>query len=118
MLTVEIQKYTEVSGASYDSSQGGYTFPCSATLPTLSILIGPTYYATIPASLLNFGVATGSTCFGALQSVGSGTQNIYGDVFFVSFLIYAFECPRSLISLPRMPTTESLMQADLSLGSL
>src|SRR5277367_6027086 len=34
---------------------------------------------------MNFGVATGSTCFGSLQSVGSGTQNIYGDVFFVSF---------------------------------
>jgi aspergillopepsin I len=53
-------------------------------LPTLSFLIGSTTYATIPALLMNFGVATGSTCFGALQSVGSGTQNIYGDVFFVS----------------------------------
>jgi aspergillopepsin I len=83
LLTLEAQ-YAKVSGASYDSSQGGYTFPCSATLPTLSFLIGSTNYATIPASLMNFGVATGSTCFGALQSVGSGTQNIYGDVFFVS----------------------------------
>jgi aspergillopepsin I len=79
-------QYAKVSGASYDSSQGGYTFPCSATLPTLSFLIGPTNYATIPASLMNFAPASGSTCFGSLQSVGSGSQNIYGDVFFVSFV--------------------------------
>lgn len=77
--------YAKVSGASYDSSQGGYTFPCSATLPTLSFRIGTSSYATIPASLLNFGTASGSTCFGALQSVGSGTQNIYGDVFFNAY---------------------------------
>jgi hypothetical protein len=76
--------YAAVSGASYDNSQGGYTFPCSATLPTLSFRIGSTSYATIPASLLNFGEADskGKTCFGALQSVGGGSQNIYGDVFF------------------------------------
>jgi aspergillopepsin I len=77
--------YAKVSGASYSSSEGGYVFPCSATLPTLSFKIGPTYYATIPASFLNFGTASGSTCFGALQSVGGGSQNIYGDVFFNAY---------------------------------
>jgi len=77
--------YAKVSGASYDSSQGGYTFPCSATLPTLSFRLGSTSYATIPASLLNFGTASGSTCFGSLQSVGSGSQAIYGDVFFNAY---------------------------------
>ncbi|KUJ09232.1 acid protease [Mollisia scopiformis] len=76
--------YDQVSGSSYDSSQGGYVFDCSADLPTLSISIGGNY-ATIPASLLNFGTASGSSCFGSLQSVGSGTQNIYGDVFFNAF---------------------------------
>ncbi|CZR62848.1 probable aspartic proteinase precursor [Phialocephala subalpina] len=76
--------YNQVSGASYSSSQGGYIFPCSATLPTLSFKIGSTY-ATIPASLLNFGTASGSSCFGSLQSVGSGSQNIYGDVFFNAY---------------------------------
>ncbi|TVY71406.1 Aspergillopepsin-1 [Lachnellula suecica] len=73
--------YAAVSGASYDNSQGGYTFPCSATLPTLSIRIGSTNYATVPGSVLNFGTVSGSTCFGGLQSVGSGSQAIYGDVF-------------------------------------
>jgi Eukaryotic aspartyl protease len=45
--------YGAVSGASFDDSQGGYTFPCSADLPTLSFIIGSNY-ATIPSSLMNF----------------------------------------------------------------
>lgn len=49
--------YGSVSGASYDSSVGGYTFPCSTTLPTLSFLIGPSEYATISSSLMNFSTA-------------------------------------------------------------
>ncbi|KAF8859833.1 acid protease [Acephala macrosclerotiorum] len=76
--------YGQVSGSSYSSSEGGYIFPCSATLPTLSFKIGSTY-ATIPSSLLNYGTASGSNCFGSLQSVGSGSQNIYGDVFFNAY---------------------------------
>jgi hypothetical protein len=78
--------YKQVSGASLDSTQGGYVFDCDATLPTLSLAIGDNY-ATIPAALLNFGATTsgGSTCFGTLQSVGSGTQNIYGDGFFNAY---------------------------------
>lgn len=77
--------YKQVSGSSYDSSQGGYVFPCSAKLPTLSVRIGTSAYATIPSSLLNFGSAGGSSCFGSLQSVGGGSQNIYGDVFFNAY---------------------------------
>jgi hypothetical protein len=47
--------YNAVSGASFDNTQGGYTFPCSASLPTLSFMIGSSSYATIPSSLMNFG---------------------------------------------------------------
>ncbi len=77
--------YASVSGAKYSSSQGGYIFPCSATLPSLSFRIGTSQYATIPGSLLNFGTASGSSCYGSLQSVGGGSQNIYGDVFFNAY---------------------------------
>ncbi|CAD6444014.1 39f229bb-fcb0-47b6-b0d1-2994cee8a9ff [Sclerotinia trifoliorum] len=78
--------YAQVKGASYSNSAGGYVFPCSATLPTLSFKIGSTY-ATIPSSLLNYGVESGSTCYGALQSAGGGSQNIYGDVFFNAYYV-------------------------------
>ncbi|KAJ8069165.1 hypothetical protein OCU04_002837 [Sclerotinia nivalis] len=78
--------YAQVKGASYSNSEGGYVFPCSATLPTLSFKIGNTY-VTIPSNLLNYGVASGSTCYGALQSAGGGSQNIYGDVFFNAYYV-------------------------------
>jgi len=31
--------WSRVSGAQYDDNQGGYTFPCSASLPTFSFII-------------------------------------------------------------------------------
>ena len=35
---------------------------------------------------MNFGAASESgQCFGSLQSVGGGSQNIYGDVFFNAY---------------------------------
>jgi len=79
--------YAKVSSATYSDTEGGYVFDCTDTLPTLSFRIGSKYYATIPTSLLNYGAtdSTGETCYGSLQSVGSGTQNIYGDVFFNAY---------------------------------
>jgi hypothetical protein len=67
---------------------------------------------------MNFGVATGSTCFGALQSVGGGTQNIYGDVFFVSFTSQTLGYTLLLIFILRMHTMACLMQVALSLALL
>jgi hypothetical protein len=41
--------YKKVSGSGYDSSQGGYTFPCSTTLPSFTLGIG-SYKAVIPGT--------------------------------------------------------------------
>jgi len=74
--------YKKVSGAKNSATDGGYIFSCTATLPDLSFLIGSTHYATVPGALLNFAPASESgKCFGGIQSVGGGSQNIYGDVF-------------------------------------
>lgn len=74
--------YKQVSGSSNSETDGGYIFPCTATLPDLSFLIGSTHYATVPGSLINFSAASESgKCYGGIQDVGSGSQNIYGDVF-------------------------------------
>jgi aspergillopepsin I len=51
--------YAQVSGAAYDSTQGGYTFPCSATLPSFTLGIG-SYKAVIPGTYMNYAPATGS----------------------------------------------------------
>jgi aspergillopepsin I len=44
--------YGQVSAASYDSQQGGYTFDCSTELPDFIIGIGDGQ-ATVPGSLIN-----------------------------------------------------------------
>jgi aspergillopepsin I len=73
--------YKQVAGASNSQSDGGYVFSCNTTLPDFSFAIGNNM-ATIPGSLINFAPASQSgSCFGGIQSVGSGNQNIYGDVF-------------------------------------
>ncbi|KIM83600.1 hypothetical protein PILCRDRAFT_69108 [Piloderma croceum F 1598] len=80
--------YKQVSGASYDSSQGGYTFPCSATLPNLTLGIG-SYHAVVPGQYINYSPASGSKCFGGVQSDSGIGFSIYGDVFLKSqFVIF------------------------------
>ena len=73
---------------SSSSSQGGYIFPCSATLPDLTLGVG-SYHAVVPGEYLNYAPATGSSCFGGLQlNTGIG-MSIYGDVFLKSqFVIF------------------------------
>ena len=99
--------YAGVSGASYDSSQGGYTFPCSATLPSFTLGIG-SYKSVIPGTYMNYSPATGSckssalplptitsltstllACFGGLQSNTGIGFSIYGDIWLKSqFVVF------------------------------
>ncbi|OHF01651.1 endothiapepsin [Colletotrichum orchidophilum] len=71
--------YSKISGAKYDSSQGGYTFPCSATIPSFTFGVGSSRI-TIPASYLNYAPVTASSCFGGLQSNTGIGISIYGDI--------------------------------------
>ena len=49
--------YAKVSGATNSASQGGYIFPCSATLPSITLGIGK-YRAVVPGSYINYAPAT------------------------------------------------------------
>jgi hypothetical protein len=83
--------YKTVPGAINDDTQGGYTFPCSTTLPTFSVELGGGYYADIPGSLLNYApISDGSsTCFGAVQSNGGNSFQIFGDIMFkTQFVVF------------------------------
>ncbi|KAI4253852.1 MAG: hypothetical protein LQ352_003436 [Teloschistes flavicans] len=80
--------YAKVSGAKYDSTQGGYTFPCSATLPSITLGIG-SYKAVVPGSYINFAPVTSSTCFGGIQSNTGIGFSIFGDIFLKSqFVVF------------------------------
>ena len=58
--TIVSAYYAKVPGAAYVSSQGGYTYPCSATLPSITLGIG-NYKAVVPGSYINYAPATGSS---------------------------------------------------------
>ena len=77
--------YRQVSGSQNSNTYGGYVFPCSATLPSLTLGFG-SYRAVVPGSYINYAPVTdgSSTCYGGVQSSSGIGINIYGDVFLKS----------------------------------
>ncbi|MCJ1471876.1 Type I transmembrane sorting receptor [Lambiella insularis] len=85
--------YKDVKGAKNSDSDGGYIFPCDATLPDFYIGIGD-YTAMVPASAINTGPASGGDCYGGIQYSDPGNDGpaaIYGDVFLKSsFVVFQY----------------------------
>lgn len=75
--------YKTVSGAKFDSSQGGYTFACSTKLPDLGIVLGGKA-TTIPGVHINYAPVGQSRCFGGIQSNSGLGLSILGDIFLKS----------------------------------
>ncbi|PSR88513.1 endothiapepsin [Coniella lustricola] len=73
--------YAQVTSAAFDSSQGGYTFPCSATLPDFTLGIGAGAI-TVPGSYINYSPldSANTTCFGGLQDDSAIGFAIFGDI--------------------------------------
>jgi aspergillopepsin I len=72
----------------------GYTFPCSATLPDLTLGIND-YLAVVPGEYINYSLAS-SECYGGVQS-NNRHEALYGDVFLKSqFVIYDTSSPPQL----------------------
>jgi len=86
--------YDQVDGASYDDSQGGYTFSCDASLPDITLGIG-SYHAVVPGSYINYASVDSSNCFGGIQSNSGEQQAIYGDIFIKSqFVVFDSNGPQ------------------------
>ncbi|KAF1844366.1 aspartic protease PEP1 [Cucurbitaria berberidis CBS 394.84] len=77
--------YRQVSGASVDSAQGGYTFPCNAALPDFAITVGGVKQV-VPGKYINYApLSSGSTkCFGGIQANTGLGFSIFGDIFLKS----------------------------------
>ncbi|KAF2032652.1 acid protease [Setomelanomma holmii] len=76
--------YSQVKGAQNNAQVGGFVYPCSATLPDMSVAIGDSYMAKIPGNQITFATVdkANTTCFGGVQgNQGSGLQ-IFGDTMF------------------------------------
>ncbi|KAI1821815.1 eukaryotic aspartyl protease [Xylaria intraflava] len=88
--------YSNIPGAiNKGQGSGGYVFPCSATLPSYTAIIGP-YKAVVPGEYINHSLAGGDAangtlmCYGGIQAAPPGyTYAIYGDVFLKSqFVVF------------------------------
>lgn len=75
--------YSQVSGASYNSQQAGYIFPCSTNLPDFNVAIGGHTF-TVPGSYINYAPLSTTTCFGGIQSDSGIGFSIFGDIFLKS----------------------------------
>lgn len=84
MLPVDVVTayYAEVDGASYDASQGGYTFPCNSTTPDFTMGIGDEGRIVIPGQYINYAPidSTNTTCFGGIQDDSDIGFAIFGDI--------------------------------------
>ncbi|MCJ1457054.1 hypothetical protein MMC28_007420 [Mycoblastus sanguinarius] len=81
--------YDAIPGGKYDSTQQGYIFPSSTTaaqLPVVSLAVGDQQFP-IQVEDLGFADAGNGMTYGGIQSRGTMTFDIFGDVFLKS--IYA-----------------------------
>jgi len=86
--------YAKVSGSSNSAAAGGYIFPCSATLPSITLGIG-SYKAVVPGTYINYAPYSGSSCFGGIQSNAGIGFSIYGDIFLKSqFVVFNGNVPQ------------------------
>lgn len=77
--------YAKVTGSSNSATYGGYVFPCSATLPSFSAIIGGVAQV-VPGKYINYApVEDGSTtCYGGIQENTGIGFSIFGDIFLKS----------------------------------
>ena len=80
--------YAQVSGSENSAEEGGYIFPCAATLPSLTLGIG-TYRAVVPGDYLNYAPVNSTYCFGGAQSNTGIGFSIFGISFITSqFVVF------------------------------
>lgn len=94
--------WSKVPGALYDLSQGAYTFPCAATLPSFTFGIG-TYRGVVPGNYMNYGQVSATTCYGGLQSKGIVPFAVFGDVLLKAQFV-VFDLGNTKVGFANKPT--------------
>lgn len=69
--------YSEVRGARFAASWGGFVFPCASTLPDWYFGIG-TYRGRVPGEYVRYNQVNDTHCFGGIQSSEGIGFNLFG----------------------------------------
>lgn len=88
--------YSQVPLAFNNFFYGGWTFPCSAELPSFTVTING-YDAVVPGEHIKYAPVTdgSSTCFGGIQDNQGLPFSILGDVFLKSqYVVFDSEGPQ------------------------
>ncbi|KAL4816890.1 aspartic protease pep1 [Aspergillus spinulosporus] len=88
--------YSQVPLAFNNFFYGGWTFPCSARLPSFTVTING-YDAVVPGEHIKYAPVTdgSSTCFGGIQDNQGLPFSILGDVFLKSqYVVFDSEGPQ------------------------
>ena len=89
--------YQAIPGATYDSQSQGYIFPADTTadqLPVVTVAVGDNQY-TIQKEDLSFADAGNGMVYGGIQSRGSMTFDILGDVFLKAIYAVSIAYPEA-----------------------
>lgn len=86
--TILAAYYSKIPGATLNTKAGGYIFPCSATPPDFSIVVGGAKQ-TVAGKYVNFSPSSQglNMCFGGIQSNAGLSISIFGDVFLKSMYV-------------------------------
>jgi hypothetical protein len=68
--------YARVKGSYI--SDGGWTFPCAATLPTFTFGVGSSRFTVGAKHMIFTGLDDGINCIGAIQNTGEDSYAIFG----------------------------------------
>ena len=84
----------QVDGSFNDPLEGGYLFPCSASLPSITFTING-YSAVVSGDLLNYEEIGDGYCMGGLASNEGSGMSIFGDVFLKSqYVVFDSDGPQ------------------------
>ncbi|KAL8876074.1 MAG: hypothetical protein Q9198_005665 [Flavoplaca austrocitrina] len=93
--TIVTAYYRSVRDSGYNYALGGYTYPCSVTLPSLTLGIG-SYKAVIPGSYITFHPVDGEICYGGLQPNDGLDFAVFGGIFLKSQFVVFQSSPLQL----------------------
>ncbi|OAL66440.1 hypothetical protein A7C99_1826 [Trichophyton rubrum] len=88
------QYYFSITGSTFDRENGGWIFPCNATLPEFAIHIND-YKAIVPGEHINWAQIPGTNiCFGGIQPVDHSPAVLGGSFLKSQFVIFDHDGPK------------------------